>query len=78
MVGQGHPLHKGWERNFVPKKFRGIDSEQFPLFRGKKCSFRGIPSSMEEFIPSFTEELIPKLGMEWNYAKNISFTKKPK
>ncbi len=38
----------GLERNFVPKKFRGIDSERFPLFRGRKYSFRGIPSSAEE------------------------------
>jgi hypothetical protein len=26
------------------KKFCGLDSERFPLFRGRKCSFRGIPS----------------------------------
>ncbi len=38
------------------KKFRRIDSEQFPLFHERKCSFRGIPSS--------TEEPIPKLGTE--------------
>jgi hypothetical protein len=44
--------------NFVPKKFRGIDSERFPLLRGRKCSFRGIPSS--------AEEPIPKLGTEQN------------
>jgi hypothetical protein len=25
------------------KKFRGIDSEWLPLFRGRKCSFQGIP-----------------------------------
>jgi hypothetical protein len=48
----------GWERNFVPKKFRGIDSERFPLFRGRKCSFPDIPSS--------AEEPIPKLGTERN------------
>ncbi len=52
---------QGWERNFVPKKFRGIDSERFPLFRGRKCSFRGIPSS--------AEEPIPKLGTERNGAE---------
>jgi hypothetical protein len=40
-----HPKHyaqgcinKGWQRNFVPKKFRGIDSEWIPLFRGRKHS----------------------------------------
>jgi hypothetical protein len=26
-------LVQGWQRNLVPKKFRGIDSEQLPLFR---------------------------------------------
>ncbi len=57
---------EGWERNFVPKKFRGIDSEWFPLFRGRKCSFRGIPSS--------AEEPILKLGTEQNSAKKLSFT----
>jgi hypothetical protein len=60
------------ERNFVPKnpeKFLGIDSEQLPLFRGRKCSFRG--------IPRFTEESIPKLGTEGNGMKKISFTKNP-
>ncbi len=40
------------------KKFRGIDSERFPLFRGRKCSFRGIPSS--------SEEPVPKLGTKLN------------
>ncbi len=38
------------------KKFRGIDSERFPLFRGRKCSFRGIPSSAEEPIPKLRTE----------------------
>jgi hypothetical protein len=36
----------------------GIDSEWFPLFRGRKFSFRGIPSS--------AEEPIPKLGTKRN------------
>ncbi len=40
----------GLGTEFVPKKFRGIDSEWFPLFRGRKCSLRGIPSSAEEPI----------------------------
>jgi hypothetical protein len=43
---------------FRSKTFRGICSEQLPLFRGRKCSFRG--------IPKFTEESIPKLGTEGN------------
>ncbi len=38
------------------------------LFRGRKCSFRG--------IPSFTEESIPRLGTEENGMKKISFIKK--
>ncbi len=62
----------GWERNFVPKKFRGIDSERFPLFRGRKHSFRGIPSSAEEPIPKLGTE---RNGTEWNSAEKISFTK---
>jgi hypothetical protein len=37
--------------------------------RGRKCSFRG--------IPGFVEELIPKLGMEWNYRKKMCFAKNP-
>jgi hypothetical protein len=49
------------ERNFVPKKFHGIDSEWFPLFRGRMCPFRGIPSS--------AEEPIPKLGTERSGTK---------
>jgi hypothetical protein len=59
----------GWQRNFVPKKFRGIDSEQLPLFRRRKCSFGG--------ILKFMEESIPKLGMVGNGLKKISFTKNP-
>jgi hypothetical protein len=55
-------LRISWERNFVPKKFRGIDSEWLPLFRGRKCLLRGIPSS--------AEEPIPKLGTERNFTKN--------
>ncbi len=59
---------KGWERNFVPKNFHGIDSERFPLFRERKSSFRGIPSS--------AEEPIPKLGTERNgldFREKIKF-----
>jgi hypothetical protein len=59
----------GWQRNFVPKKFRGIDSEWFPLFRGRKCSFQG--------IPRFTEESIPRLGTEGNGMKNSCSSKQP-
>jgi hypothetical protein len=44
------------QQNFVPKKFRGSDSERFPLFRGRKCSFRGIPGSTEESIPKLRTE----------------------
>jgi hypothetical protein len=32
-------------------EFRSENSERFPLFRGRKCSFRSIPSSAEEPIP---------------------------
>jgi hypothetical protein len=44
-----------------------VDSEWVPLFRGIKCSFRGIPR-----VP---EESIPRLGTEGNGMKKISFTK---
>ncbi len=64
-----NPNEQGWYRNFVPKKFRGKDSEWFPLFRRRKCSFRG--------IPRFNEEPIRNLGTEWNDMKKISFAKKP-
>ncbi len=43
--------------------------ERFLLFRGKKCSFRGIPRLMEESIP--------KLRMEQNYMEKINFTTNP-
>jgi hypothetical protein len=56
--GQEWNLPLGLGTEFLLKKFRGIDSEWFPLFRGRKPSFRGIPSS--------AEELIPKLGTERN------------
>jgi hypothetical protein len=41
----------GWHWNFVLKKFCGIGSEWFLLFRGIKCSFRVILSISEESIP---------------------------
>jgi hypothetical protein len=46
------------------KKFCRIDSEGFPLFRGRKCSFRGLRKS--QFRSS-----------EWNDMKKIGFTKNP-
>jgi hypothetical protein len=51
----------GLGTEFCSEKFRGIGSERLPLFRGRKCSFRGIPSS--------AEEPIPKLGTERNSVK---------
>ncbi len=51
-------FRKGFGTEFRSEKFRGIDSERFPLFRGRKHSFRGIPSS--------TEEPVPKLGTKRN------------
>ncbi len=60
---------QGWQQSFVPRKFRRIDSEQLLLFRGSKCSLLG--------IPRFTEESIPKLGMEGNGMKKNSFPKNP-
>ncbi len=62
LFGTRHALSEIPERNFVPKKFRGIDSEQFPLFRGRKHSFRGIPSSAVEPIPKLRTE---RNGMEF-------------
>ncbi len=46
-------------------KFRGIDSEWFPLFRGRKRSFRGIPRFKS----------IPKLGTERNDMKKLVLQK---
>ncbi len=57
----------GLGTEFRSEKFHRIDSERFLLFRGRKHSFRGIPSS--------AEEPIPKLGTEWNSAEKIIFTK---
>ena len=56
-----HHLVIGMATEFRSKKFRGIDSEWFPLFRGRKHSFRGIPSSEEEPIPMLGTE---RNGME--------------
>ncbi len=59
---------KGWERNFVLKKFRGIDSERFRYSEEENVhSVWGIPRS--------TEESIPKLGTERNSAKQMNFSK---
>jgi hypothetical protein len=60
----------GLGTKFCSKKFHGIDSQWFPLFRGRKCSFRGISSS--------AEEAISKLGTEQNSAKKLSFTEQSK
>jgi len=50
-----------WERNFVPKKFRGIDSERFPLFRGipspRKSQFRSSERNGMNGIPRKNEVL---------------------
>jgi hypothetical protein len=70
-------------------KFRGIDSERFQLFRGRKHSFRGIPSSAEELIPKLGTEKISLmkrkqnnltkccwflfLGMDWNGILRVYF-----
>jgi hypothetical protein len=56
----------GLGTEFRSEKIRGIDSERLPSFRGRKCSFRGIPIS--------AEEPIPKLGTERNSDKKLSFT----
>ncbi len=47
----------GWQENFVPKKFGGIDSERLLFFSERQCSFRG--------IPRFMEKSILKLGIEF-------------
>jgi hypothetical protein len=49
------------------EKCCGIDLERFLLFRGRKCSFRGMPRS--------TEESIPKLGTERKYEEKLVFRK---
>jgi hypothetical protein len=40
-----------------------MDSERLLLFCGRKCSFRGIPSSKEEPIPKLGKE---RNGMEFH------------
>jgi hypothetical protein len=52
-------------------KFRGIDSERFPLFRGRKHSFRGIPLPWKSRFRSSERN-----WTEWNSAEKISFTKR--
>jgi hypothetical protein len=64
-----HHLVIGMATEFRSKKFRGIDSEWFPLFRGRKWSFPG--------IPRFTKEPSPKVGTEGNDMKKIGFAKNP-
>jgi hypothetical protein len=54
-----HCFHIGLGTEFRSEKIR-IDSEWFPLFRGRKCSFRGIPSSAVEPVPKFGMELYVK------------------
>jgi hypothetical protein len=53
----------GLGTEFRSEKFRGIDSERFPLFHGRKCSFRGVPSSAEEPIVKLGTE---RNGMEFH------------
>jgi hypothetical protein len=55
-----------WDRNFIPKKFSGIDSERFLLFCGRKCSFRGILRSTEKLIPNSLHLSLPRNGSERN------------
>ncbi len=55
----------GSTRNFVLKKFCGIDSERFSLFRKRNCSFQDILSSVEEPILKF--------GMEGNGTEFMCF-----
>ncbi len=62
-------LYIGLGTEFRSEKIRGIDSEQFPLFRGSKWSFRGIQMS--------TEESVPKLGMDRNYSVIIFLSEIP-
>ncbi len=52
---------------FCSEKTLGIDSEWFPIFRGRKCSFQG--------VPRFTEKSILKLGTDQNYMKKLVLQK---
>ncbi len=53
------------------KKSSGIDSDRFPLFRGRKCSFRGMPRSTEESIPKLGTEIRKKIVF-WNSKNNLT------
>jgi hypothetical protein len=57
------------------EKIHGIDSERFPLFRERKCSFRGILSSTEEPIPKLRTE---RKNMTWMDCSKlmVAFAKK--
>jgi hypothetical protein len=55
-AGEGSRVGNGFS-------FRKNSSERFSLFRGRNCSFRG--------IPRFAEESIPKLGTEGNNMKKL-------
>ncbi len=57
----------GLGTEFCSEKIPRNRLRRFPLFRGRKHSFWGIPSS--------AEEPIPKLGTEWNSAEKIIVTK---
>ncbi len=52
---------------FRSGKFHGIDSERIPLFRGRKCSFRGY----SEFLGRAHSEA--RNRTEWNYAEKLVF-----
>jgi hypothetical protein len=51
----------GLGTEFRSKKFRGIDSERFPLFLGRKCAFRRVPRK-SQFRSS------ERNGTKWNSA----------
>ncbi len=52
------PCASDWQWNFVPQKI-----SRFPLFRGRKCSFRGPRKRVNS----------EGLGTEQKYAENVSF-----
>jgi hypothetical protein len=59
--GQTCLFNKGLTTEFCSEKIPRNRLGTFPLFRGRKCSFRGIPRS--------TEESISKLGTEISFLK---------
>jgi hypothetical protein len=71
--GWGHPLHYGWEQNFIPTKFRGIDFERSVIPRKKVL----IPRHSELhgrdcFFREMLRNKIPKVYFHFCFTERTS------